>query len=186
MWTTLRLAHMPTGEQKQKKRTLDLLPKPDKLTRYRHRYALHALKERRALLDGEMRECERKLRYLRETLTHLDATLALFDPEGNPKAIKAKRPYKRVKLFGAGKLSRLILDALRKAGRPLSAPEVTAAVVAELDYGTDAAAGMATRVRATLIYLAKRARWSKRASELRRRGDLPKQICRVLRCAGSC
>ena len=37
-----------------------------------------------------------------------------------------------------------------------SAPEVTAAVVAELDYGPEAAAGMATRVRATLIYLAKR------------------------------
>jgi hypothetical protein len=178
---------MPTGEQKQKKRTLDLLPKPDKLTRYRHRYALHALKERRALLDGEMRECERKLRYLRETLTHLDATLALLIPRAIPRPSRPSGPpYKRVKLFGAGKLSRLILDALRKAGRPLSAPEVTAAVVAELDYGTDAAAGMATRVRATLIYLAKRARWSKRASELRRRGDLPKQICRVLRCAGSC
>jgi hypothetical protein len=121
-----------------------------------NRYAIHALKERRASLDGEMRDCERKLRYLRETLGHLDATLALFDPEGNPKAIKAKRPYKRVKLFGAGKLSRLILDALRKAERPLSAPEVTAAVVAELEYGPGAAAGMATRVRATLIYLAKR------------------------------
>jgi hypothetical protein len=37
----------------------------------------------------------------------------------------------------------------------LNAPEVTAAVVAELDYGPDAAAGTATRVRATLIYLAK-------------------------------
>ncbi len=121
-----------------------------------NRYAIHALKERRATIDGEMRECERKLRYLREALTHLDATLALFDPDGNPKAIRAKRPYKRVKLFGAGKLSRLILDALRTAERPLSAPEVTAAVVAELDYGPEASAGMATRVRATLSYLAKR------------------------------
>jgi hypothetical protein len=106
-----------------------------------NRYALAALKERRASIDGEMRECERRLRYFRETLGHLDATLALFDPEGNPKAIRAKRPYKRVKLFGAGKLSRLILDALRKAERPLSAPEVTAAVVAELDYGPEAAPG---------------------------------------------
>jgi hypothetical protein len=26
----------PTGEQKQKKRTFDVLPKPDKLIRYRH------------------------------------------------------------------------------------------------------------------------------------------------------
>jgi hypothetical protein len=35
MWTTLRLAHIPTGEQKQKKRTFDVLPKPDNLIRYR-------------------------------------------------------------------------------------------------------------------------------------------------------
>ncbi len=96
------------------------------------------------------------MRYLREALGHLDATLAIFDPEGDPGAIRAKRPYKRVKLFGSGKLSRLILDALRKAERLLSAPEATAAVVAELDYGPEAAAGMAARVGATLIYLAKR------------------------------
>jgi len=40
MWTTLRLAHMPTGEQNQKKRTFDVLPKPDNLIRYRHDSAL--------------------------------------------------------------------------------------------------------------------------------------------------
>ena len=56
------------------------------------------------------------MRYLREMLGHLDATLGLFDPDGNPKAIKAKRPYKRVKLFGAGKLNRLALE--RFVGRP--------------------------------------------------------------------
>ncbi len=71
-----------------------------------NRYALHALRERRASLYGELRECERRMRYLKEMLGHLDATLGLFDPEGNPKAIRAKRPYKRVKLFGAGALSR--------------------------------------------------------------------------------
>ncbi|RBP09657.1 hypothetical protein DFR50_1211, partial [Roseiarcus fermentans] len=32
----LRLAHMPTGEQNQKKRTFDVLPIPDNLIRYRH------------------------------------------------------------------------------------------------------------------------------------------------------
>jgi hypothetical protein len=35
MWTTLRLAHIPTGEQNQKKRTFDVLPKPDNFIRYR-------------------------------------------------------------------------------------------------------------------------------------------------------
>jgi hypothetical protein len=37
MWTTLRLAHIPTGEQNQKKRTNHVLPKPDNFIRYRHK-----------------------------------------------------------------------------------------------------------------------------------------------------
>jgi hypothetical protein len=45
-----------------------------------NRYALAALRERRAALDGEIKECDRKLRYLREAIGHIDATLSLFDP----------------------------------------------------------------------------------------------------------
>jgi hypothetical protein len=120
-----------------------------------NRYALHALKERRAEIDGELRQCEQRLRYLREMLGHLDATLGLFDPDGNPKAIKAKRPYKRVKLFGAGKLNRLVLDALRRAGVPITTQAVINAVVADVGFGPDAAAGMRSRVRSNLLYLSK-------------------------------
>jgi hypothetical protein len=40
MWTSLRLAHSPTAEQNQTKRTFDVLPKPDNFIRYRHK--LHA------------------------------------------------------------------------------------------------------------------------------------------------
>ena len=61
-----------------------------------NQYALAALKERRAVIDGELRECKRRVRYLQEALGHLDATLALFDPDGNPNAIRPKRPYRRV------------------------------------------------------------------------------------------
>lgn len=118
-----------------------------------NRYALAALKERRAAIDGELRECERRVRYLREALGHLDATLSLFDPEGNPKAIKAKRPYKRVKLFGSGQLGRLILDALRKGGRPMTTTEIIEAVVTQLGYDGAAAAGMKARARSSLRYM---------------------------------
>ena len=120
-----------------------------------NRYALAALKERRAAIDGELRQCERRLRHLREMLGHLDATLSLFDPDGNPKAIKANRPYKRVKLFGSGQLGRLILDALRKGARPMTTAEVIEAVVAGLGYDGDAAIGMKARVRGSLRYMEK-------------------------------
>jgi hypothetical protein len=57
-----------------------------------NRYALAALRERRAALVGEMKDCDRKLRYLREAIGHIDATLSLFDPSGDPNEIAAKRP----------------------------------------------------------------------------------------------
>ena len=86
---------------------------------------------------------------------HVDGTLRLFDPDADPSKIAAKRPYKRVKLFGAGKLNRLILDALRKSERPLGTSEVVAAIVAELGFGEDAAKGLRNRVRANLLYLSR-------------------------------
>ena len=120
-----------------------------------NRYAIAALRERRAALDGEIRACDRKLRYLREAIGHIDATLSLFDPNGNPKEITAKRPYKRVKLFASGKLSRLVLDALRRGARPMTTAEIIASIVEKMGYGPDAAKGMSNRVRANLLYQTK-------------------------------
>ena len=120
-----------------------------------NKYALHAIRERRAELAGEIAQLESRLRHLRESLVHVDGTLALFDPNADPSKIPAKKPYRRVKLFGAGKLNRLILGVLRKAERPMKTLEVVDALVAELNFGPDAAAGMKGRVRANLLYLAK-------------------------------
>ncbi len=76
-----------------------------------------------------------------------------FEPDGNRQAICPKRPYKRVKLFGSGNLNQLILDAMRKGNPPMTALEIVAAVVAELKFGDDAAKGMKSRIRSSLLYL---------------------------------
>jgi hypothetical protein len=117
-------------------------------------YALAALRERRAEIAGEITLAERRLRHLRETLVHVDGTLRLFS-DAEPESIPAKRPYKRVKLFGAGKLNRMILDALRRGGGPMTTAEVVDSIVADLNFGPDAAKGMKNRVRANLLYLNK-------------------------------
>jgi hypothetical protein len=52
MWTTLRLAHIPTAEQNQKKRTNNALPKPDNLIRSRQIWSKQeAIRERGALRE---------------------------------------------------------------------------------------------------------------------------------------
>lgn len=107
-------------------------------------------------MAGEITSLQKRLRQLRESLVHVDATIRLFDPDGDPTKIRGKRPYKRVKLFGAGKLNRLILAALRRGERPMITAEVVAAIVDELGYGPEAAKRMTNRVRANLQYLVRR------------------------------
>jgi hypothetical protein len=85
-----------------------------------NRYAVNALKTRRAEIDGEIEVCRRRLETLTEAIIHLDASLALFDPTYDPASVRRKKLYVRAKLFGGRKLTGLILDALRRAERRLS------------------------------------------------------------------
>lgn len=114
-----------------------------------------ALKGRRASIAGNITETEARLRHMREALSHVDATLRLFDDEIDPGSIAPKKPYKRVKLFGEGELNRLISDAMRKRGEPMRCPDTAASIVKTLGHDQDAAKGMVRRVRANLQYLAK-------------------------------
>jgi hypothetical protein len=121
-----------------------------------NRYAVAALRERRASIDGEIKALEVQLRNLNEALCHLDATLSMFDPDYDPKTVRARRRYERQKLFGKGKLSRMILDTLRRAERPLAYREVIEAIAGEMGYGAKPPAAIVGNVRAGLRYLAKR------------------------------
>ena len=100
-----------------------------------NQYALHALRERRAEMSGEMTELLRRVRYLKQAIQTLDGTLAIMAPGFDPDTIKPKHPRTKAKLFGAGKLNALILDALRRADRPMSLVEVCEAVARRRGLG---------------------------------------------------
>ncbi len=97
-------------------------------------------------------QLESRVRSLRASLVHLDASLALLDPDRDPKSIPNKRT-RRVKLFGQGKLNRMVMDAMREGNRPMTTLEITEAICARLSYGEAAKASMRNRVRANLLYL---------------------------------
>jgi hypothetical protein len=99
-----------------------------------NRYALAALKERRASIDGEIKALEVQLRNLNEALCDFNATLSMFGPDYDPKTVRARRRYERQKLFGKGKLSRMILDTPRRAERPLAYREIIEAIAGEMGY----------------------------------------------------
>jgi hypothetical protein len=119
-----------------------------------NKYALAALKHKRAALSGEIISLEKSLAWKRSQLEHVDATLAIFG-EADADRIKPVKPYKRVPLFKQGELAQLVRDALRKAGKPQTLSQVVADVTAELGHGEEAIPAMRHRVRASLQYLSR-------------------------------
>ncbi len=82
----------------------------------------------------------------------MDASLALLDPTYDAASVRPKRPYRQARLFGGRKLTGLILDALRRAERPLMTQEVVPAIA----DGNANAPNVRKRIRMALRYLAKR------------------------------
>ena len=115
-----------------------------------NRYALAALKDKRATIASEIVQLERQLRHLRESLVHVDATLRLLDDSIEPGDIRPKRAPRRIKLFRQGELGRMILGALRDAQGELSTAQIAGG------HGEGARRAMAPRVRGNLAYLERR------------------------------
>ena len=118
-----------------------------------NKYALAALKDKRATLAGEIAQLKNRLAWAESQLKHVDATLALFDPNLDPDEIAAKRPKKRIKLFKQGVLGRLILNALRTADGPLRTQDVVSAIMLAQGHDEAARTALVPRVRGNLQYL---------------------------------
>jgi hypothetical protein len=120
-----------------------------------NRYALHALKDKRATLAGEIADLKKQLQWRQTQLDHVDACLTIFEPTGDPSTIPAKMVRKRVKLFRQGELGRLIVDALRRAGKPIGTHAIATALLDAGGYGESARPSLTPRVRGNLAYLEK-------------------------------
>jgi hypothetical protein len=121
-----------------------------------NRYALSALRDKRAVLASEVVQLESQLRARKLALGHVDATLKLLDPSIEIGAIRTKRPVKRIRLFRQGELGRMILKALRESDAPLSTAQIVAAILAAGGHGDAARPTMAPRVRGNLAYQERR------------------------------
>src|SRR3954447_11570546 len=99
-------------------------------------FAIGALVRKRAEVAGlvELRRAE--LDALTANLGHLDATLRLFDPEIRLDAIRPKAPRPAAVPGRPEITTRMVLDALRRAGELLGVLEIAARLLAEM--GADA------------------------------------------------
>ena len=122
-------------------------------------HVVSALVNKRAEIAGMIARTQQQLGQFRASLAHVDATIRLFAPAMEPETIPAKRIRQSDLLFERGELSRRVLDALRRAGAPIRAPDLVRAVM--IDTGLDPAdrasfARVQWKVRDTLNRLHKR------------------------------
>ena len=87
------------------------------------------LRDKRAELVGMVGRLEQQLADHRVSLTHLDATMRLFDPDVLL-ADTDLQPRKRVSWFRPGECLRVIYDVLREAPQPLTTRDVAGGVIA--------------------------------------------------------
>jgi hypothetical protein len=87
------------------------------------------LRDKRAELVGIVGRLEQQLADHRVSLTHLDATMRLFDPE-LLLAVPDLQPRERASWFRPGECLRTIYDVLREAPQPLTTRDVARGVIA--------------------------------------------------------
>ena len=87
-------------------------------------HVIGALRHKRAELAGMLRQLEQQLVQQRANLTHVDATMRLFDPDIRPNDIRPKLPRERNAWFRQGECLRLIYDELREATQPVTTREL--------------------------------------------------------------
>ena len=116
-----------------------------------NKYAMAALKHKRAGISSDILHLERQLRFRRDSLVHLDATIRLLDPNVDPNAIPNTR--RRVHLFKQGELGRAIVDTMRRADEPMQVHAVVSGVMSICGQEEAARRTMLVRVRANLRYL---------------------------------
>jgi len=122
-------------------------------------HVVSGLANKRAEIAGMIARAQQQLGQFRADLAHLDATIRLFAPAMEPETIPPKRIRQSDLRFEPGGLSRRVLDALRRAGAPIRAPDLVRAVM--IDSGLDPAersnfAHVQWKVRDTLKRLNKR------------------------------
>ena len=102
-----------------------------------HSHCLCALIAKRAELAGELHQLEARGDRLRASIADLDAAIRVFDPSYPAEIIPPKRPPTGKELFRHAELTKLVLDILRTAAEPMTAPKVAQELMRRKGLPTD-------------------------------------------------
>jgi hypothetical protein len=105
-------------------------------------HVISALRDKRAELDGELRQAEKRIIQLRADLESIDGALRVFDPSLAPRTIRPKLKRKPPTHFRHGQFCRVVLDMLRRAGDPMTARDIATQIAFDYRIDVSAAAAM--------------------------------------------
>ena len=96
------------------------------------RHAINALIEKRRDILGSIYELEKQITAYEERLNHVDSTLGMFDVNVSCLPTQPRRVIRRrLQQFQPGELTRMLVAILRVAEQPMTAREITAALMQE-------------------------------------------------------
>lgn len=98
-------------------------------------HVVSALIRKRAEIAGQIEQTQSDLRQLIIDLDNLDATIRLFKPDIDLEDIRPKPLPPRHHAY-KGEVSRIILEALRQSGKPLTAQDLAQHVMAHRGLNT--------------------------------------------------
>ncbi len=87
-------------------------------------HVISALCLKRSEMSGEVFELEQRLSNIRKQMSHIDASIKIFDPDFDLRTLPPKRSRKASKHFKHGELNRLLLDTLRKAKKAMTTEDI--------------------------------------------------------------
>jgi hypothetical protein len=92
-------------------------------------HVLHALKEKRARIAGELVSASIRVVALKTDLASIDACLKIFDRNIDPETIPAKTTRKPTGWLPKGACTRTALEILRETGEAMSSQELAACIL---------------------------------------------------------
>ena len=87
-------------------------------------HVLSGLIAKRNETAGMIEHHKKAIGQLMEDVAHLDATILLFDPDRDLKALRPRKVLKRSRYFSPGEGQRALLTLMREVNEPLTAREI--------------------------------------------------------------
>jgi hypothetical protein len=101
----------------------------------KNEHVLSGLIAKRAEIAGQIERLQLEIRQLVVALDHVDASIRLFDPDADLEDIKSRLPPRHMAF--KGEVSRILLNTLRKATKPMPVSELALVVLRERGLSLD-------------------------------------------------